>query len=750
MYRLKLPMAAFCGALFLFCASAWAAEPTVIGGGSDWQFIGPEGGILYSLYATEESTPRLVARGNRNLYRSLDAGETWEAFVDAPLDGYVPGNSTVALPSQEPNTIYALSANAQLLRSEDFGDSWSEIFAFEPNPDFASPPVFTAVAVDPHDSSRIFLYGVLSGFNWRETFRWYSSDRGKTWNWISMGGCRYSTLAVREVKFSKSLPRYMIEWATSASPYAGCPQGGLWVFRDGFFLRKHNYFRFLDQLAYEPAQSAFSGSYLYAMLGGYLNRIGLESGLVENLYQTGSAFTIGLNEVLHVATARGLRRSLDNGGTWNDVPSEAPGLGRLEDARAMMTLPDGRLIAAATVGAAFSDDSGQSWQNGSAGIREMRTRSLAVDATSGTVWAGHWLPRTGWHQPGAGILRTRDDGSSWDHLRVSSLAWGIGAVKLDRSTLGRPGGARLIATGAGCRMAFPACPDTGMRQPNGGIYFSDDDGDAFVTMDNGVPGNVTPYAGWVSQVSLDPGSYANGTLQRILAGGTVFGFFPGRTENAGLLWTLGNGLIASATSQPMVFDPHVPGRVFAGSEMVTFELQPTTPAAVYRSLDGGANWSPSSSGLPLVGTDTNNAQSTYGTAVDATTPGRVWTAIRSDYGETRVYRSDDGADYWYGCGATPGARFLDRIVQDPDRPSRILVTDRGVLDSANVYRDGAVWYSDNRCLTWHRLGGSLAASVFELEIANGKVYAATDAGIETIELPQVLDPVIFLSSFDDF
>ena len=156
-----------------------------------WKIVGPGGGGTMIAPTISPHDSRLVVEhcDMTGGYITHDNGESWRMFnLRIGFEGFAfdPSNKDV---------IYA--ANSALWRSEDRGNSWSMIF---PNPqkntvehqvgdhsdiylstDDASYPgagEFTAIAVDPHDSKRLFVAFTKS----RSTSVVYgSTDRGASW-----------------------------------------------------------------------------------------------------------------------------------------------------------------------------------------------------------------------------------------------------------------------------------------------------------------------------------------------------------------------------------------------------------------------------------------------------------------------------------------------------------------------------------------------------------------------------------------
>ena len=108
------------------------------------------------------------------LYRSTDGGTTWQKLGD---DDGLPngelGRSCFAISPSDPRIVYALveSEKNALYRSDDGGFRWQQVNATE---DIAPRPFyFCDIAVDPHDSSRVYnLHMVID----------VSTDAGRTFS----------------------------------------------------------------------------------------------------------------------------------------------------------------------------------------------------------------------------------------------------------------------------------------------------------------------------------------------------------------------------------------------------------------------------------------------------------------------------------------------------------------------------------------------------------------------------------------
>lgn len=728
-----------------FPALAIAGDPPA------WMRLGPEGGVIFSIEATIQSPQRLVARGGRQLYKSFDGGKTWQPMPQSRALGALSGHQTVVLPSNEIDTIYALSADARLMRSEDFGANWSQVFAPNDGLPTGVRVELGALSVDPDDNDRVSLQVrtfVASQTYPFTSFTWSTVDRGVNWTIDNFHDCRGYRETVAE-EFAATTPRTRITWiAGSTDCLFPVRSPGLYVERGedfGFYVP-------LSPAAIVDLQVV--GKYAFANAAEGVYRLDLLSGDVRNISGAARAFAARSATEIYIATNSAVRRTQDAGVTWTTLPFTAPGFGTLAHPRVLRTVSTEDVVLAAARGVVESGNAGNTWK-ASTGITEMKMRALDIDATTGTLWALHTDPMPLFFTTGPGSFRSVDGGQAWTQSNLHTISHVLRDIEVDPTTLSRPGGARVYAAGAGCRDTFGCSPMTSGIPSNGGLYVSDDGGTTFVASNAGLPLNGgTPFVHIVRDITLDPNSASGGLLRRGLFSASRNGWMPGRTNDAGASWQTATGgfdqfssVIVPYPSQS-AFDLNRPGRAYTVAFHGLFDQPGNVTSGVLRSDDSGATWAHSAAGLPTETRIKGVTQSAYGITTDASTADRLWVTTRSEEGVTGLYRSDDGAENWYACGRIEGARFLDKIAQDPDRASRIVVSDRGDETSPNIFHDGAVWVSDNRCLTWQRLGPRLDAGAFGLEIAGHKVYAGTDFGVMVIEMPDEVDGVIFLSDFE--
>jgi photosystem II stability/assembly factor-like uncharacterized protein len=152
-----------------------------------WRFTGPHCAGTWSFFALcyDESTRTIYAGGQSNWYgpavwRSQDLGETWRHSSDGMSYPDGPSIEQVWSLRRVNDTLYAGVDPAGLFRSDDDGDSWSEVTALRAHPSSASwRPTngglpLHAILPSPRDAATMFA-AISSGGVYRTV------DSGRTW-----------------------------------------------------------------------------------------------------------------------------------------------------------------------------------------------------------------------------------------------------------------------------------------------------------------------------------------------------------------------------------------------------------------------------------------------------------------------------------------------------------------------------------------------------------------------------------------
>jgi hypothetical protein len=165
----------------------------------DWKVEGPEiaGYEVYHavLDRRDGRTGYAAARHEvwgAHLYRTRDAGHTWEALASRPAFEEGSGRTVQAIwhlaagGDDEPGTLYAGVEPAALFVSRDEGESWTRIESIEQHPTASAwEPAkgglaLHSIQVDRSDPDRLFV-AVSAGGAYRST------DRGRSWTAINSG-----------------------------------------------------------------------------------------------------------------------------------------------------------------------------------------------------------------------------------------------------------------------------------------------------------------------------------------------------------------------------------------------------------------------------------------------------------------------------------------------------------------------------------------------------------------------------------
>lgn len=158
-------------------------------------------------------------------------------------------------------------------------------------------------------------------------------------------------------------------------------------------------------------------------------------------------------------------------------------------------------------------------------------------------------------------------------------------------------------------------------------------------------------------------------------------------------WQPGGGGLAVHT---VITDPHDPDAVTVA----------VSAAGVYRSLDGGASWAPSNSGVQAVFLPDHYpdfGQCVHKIAQDAGDPDRLY--LQNHWG---VYRSDDSGATWASIGGGLPSDFGFPVAAHPHRPGVAYVFPlNGDGDRVPAGRRCRVFRTEDAGATWQGLSRGL-------------------------------------------
>ncbi|HEY4229117.1 MAG TPA: hypothetical protein VGO79_03035, partial [Thermoanaerobaculia bacterium] len=425
----------------------------------------------------------------------------------------------------------------------------------------------------------------------------------------------------------------------------------------------------------------------------------------------GAAVVLALLFVRNSAVG-GLYQSTDEGETWVRAPGLPPVTLAAIDPRHLSNL-----YAVSADGSIWiSADAGASWHR-------LSTTPTGKPALS-MVFAGNAIYILSFEESDAGsdiyhFYRSTDGGATWTVFQTPShevyLLGGSASPNVVYA-----GGPQVFCRSADSAATwtcsdFPANPFLIVEVPGdgpgeavrilapspGGVYVSHDQGATWALLDElGSRGDVGALV-----------SDASGSL--VLAG-TSIGIF--RSQDRGDSWTPASAGLQASNISALALDPADPSTVWASGSGLA-------EAGLFRSADAGMSWS-------LAG-GPGNPLFAYALAIDPDNPSTLYAA------DSDVYRSEDGGADW--THSTPPTPTVDALAVDPGSPGRVWVAGAGGLfrsddgartwDSASISQEVYSLVFDDR-----RPGTVYAGSYYDIESGyygypeGGSIFVSVDAG----------------------
>ena len=218
--------------------------------------------------------------------------------------------------------------------------------------------------------------------------------------------------------------------------------------------------------------------------------------------------------------------------------------------------------------------------------------------------------------------------------------------------------------------------------------------------------SIGPKGGPIRALTVD--SQNPGTVYAGTSGGGVF-----KSTDGGRNWTAANSGLTALDVRILAIDPQDTTTLYAGTH--------NSSSGVFRSTDGGASWSAASSGLP-------EFPGVLALAIDPQNPSTLYAGTQFN----GVFKSTDwgasGTAVNFGLPTDPYTQRLigvTAVVIDPQNSSTVFacVGGNGVFKSTD---GGATWNSVNSGLPNNFNGASFLAIDPQTP---GTVYAATGSGV---------------------
>lgn len=389
-------------------------------------------------------------------------------------------------------------------------------------------------------------------------------------------------------------------------------------------------------------------------------------------------------------------------------------------------------------------DGNISWANSDNGLRAYQIRAITVDPTTATgspastvVYAGgrseqinSIAPRNG------GVYKSNNGGTSWTTIEnglpkrynplPSSVFLGtVRSIVLDpHSCAGFPTCTSALrtayATSNGCylytsvAMGMPSpsqvgyCGSAISTTYNGSYQFR-----IFKATDADNPAGPT----WVnSDLGIPPS-------------------FVGNPPN----YVDGESLLVV----PLVIDPNNPNILYAGTSDsfdASVVTSPTLQTGIYRSTNSGASWTAINTGLPTYPTPSPTTLGVLTLAINPVTPSTLWASVidinAGSGAPGHIYKTVDSGAHWTNSSSGLTSADIRALLVDSANPNLIYAAGGGT--SGNP---GGVFKSYDGGATWHSISIGLpadAALALSLDPADhSKLYAGTSSGVW--EVTQTLD-----------
>jgi len=362
-------------------------------------------------------------------------------------------------------------------------------------------------------------------------------------------------------------------------------------------------------------------------------------------------------------------------------------------------------------------------------------------------------------------FRSVNNGLTWSQANGGLAADQFRAMVVD------PNDSEVIYAGG---RYDPKADNTGVTVPgNGGLYKSTNGGINWTTIDSGIPLTPAPFAfslfGTVRDIAVDPNSAdpVTGESQTLYATGTgrftpdgMGGFTQEaarvyKSTDAGATWVASDtgiggvetgvsGINMFASGVQIIVDPtDATGQTLY---MATFmsrdesDVPTTIDNGIFKSIDGGANWTNITNGLPRIDANpaaaATDALSLAFDPTDAT--GQTLYASTNDLSNSvlgTVYKTIDGGANWAFAGTGLENRDVRDLSVDPLTGDVYAAVADPLGDG-----DGGVFVSEDGGASWASISTGFpgAAVALKLELdntgANLLLHAGTTRGVQSFEV----------------
>jgi photosystem II stability/assembly factor-like uncharacterized protein len=669
--------------ILLLTALTIAEQRSLYAGINEWNNIGPVGGA-FSVLAIDPQNPGIIYAGTGvGVFKSTDGGASWN---NAGLNGFPV--SALIIDPQQPIIVYALTAGrpdsppgffgstAGLFKSTDGGASWNSLLVC----------CFDNLAIDPQNTDT--LYALAAVWDVGGVVLSKSTDGGASWSKIYRF-LRDLYTPFNYIAVDPKTPGTLYVAAQGVAVFRSADGGASWTEADAGLRGLGARSFAAGGLTIDPTTAATiyattSDGGVYKTTDGAASWYTVNSGLPIGSGAgacCSSAVVIDPRDsnTLYVPNQSGaLFKSTDGGSSWN-ASGLIPGVQSLAiDPRNSST------IYAATGSGVYRSTDGGITFNPYSQARAIPVRSLALDPQrSGTIWAGGFSN---------GLFKSADAGMTWlrytdfgagliqaalaiDPQNPSILYVGNGddeclAATISKSVDGGTSWMENWRAGFDCLWTLVIDPQTPGTVYAGsgdyGVIKTTDGGSTWNVMSFGLPGTTStgPGAPTATALAIDPRNTR--TLFAGLAGVELYDYGAGtfgagifKSTDGGATWTgTSTGIPAFSRYQPIVtaleVDPQIPSTVYAAMSLYN------TAGGLWKTIDGGAHWR---NVLPA---------NVYTVAINPQSPSLIYAGV-----DDGLARSTDGGETWTMISHGPG--LVSALALDPQDPNTVYAGGPGGL-----------------------------------------------------------------------
>ena len=284
-----------------------------------------------------------------------------------------------------------------------------------------------------------------------------------------------------------------------------------------------------------------------------------------------------------------------------------------------------------------------------------------------------------------GVYKTTDAGATWNSASSGLLNTAVLSLAISASN------PQVLYAGTN----FGA---------NDGVYKTTDGGVSWTRMVTGIQES----AKGVQAIAVDPAN-ANTAFIAVFDGITDSPVGLYRTTDGGANWapsTTGLGAIKNFLS--LAIDPVNPANVYAGTSFAT--VTSTGPSTIYKSTDGGDNWTEINNGLPTDPAEINPVRTL---SISPDNPDIVIAGLFMNTVSGGLYVTTDGGGSWTRKwdGAPQDIGVLPRSsIIKPGSPMEFYVG----LDNNSVQTNIGVWGTTDGGTTWAAFNGGTMLTTYQI------------------------------------